>query len=324
MLRTSLLSLSLLALACGGPSASGPGSPTPAGDEGEGEGPGEGEGEGEGDAAGVAVGFTADGAALDALELVIATRDVSAGPLDVAMTLDNRGDVAFDVLSTPPLLLAGPDAAMFSIPAQLADLHLEPGESAPFVLRYTPTLAGAHEGALLFAWGVKATQRVFLDITAEATGGAPPPTTTPGLAAAIYDGAFDVLPDFDAITPTETVVTSTFDISARAPTSDVGDAFAYRFDGFLEVPADGAWTFTTTSDDGSRVWIDGALVVDNDGLHGPVEVSGEVALSAGPHAIRVGFFENSGGAMLSVEWSGPGRAREPIPADVLSHASTAP
>ncbi|MDA0802134.1 MAG: alpha-L-fucosidase [Planctomycetota bacterium] len=92
------------------------------------------------------------------------------------------------------------------------------------------------------------------------------------------------------------------------------DNFAVQFDGIVDVPATGIWTFWLTSDDGSMLWIDGKLVVDNDGPHGAKEVRGQAPLAAGAHAIRVGFFEGGGAAMLSLEWAGPGSDRATVPA----------
>ena len=95
--------------------------------------------------------------------------------------------------------------------------------------------------------------------------------------------------------------------------------FAFRFRGFLEVPTTGWYTFATVSDDGSWLWIDGELVVDNGGLHAPATVSERVRLDAGQHAIEIGFFEHTGGEELAVTWEGPGFERGPLPAGALSH-----
>jgi hypothetical protein len=65
------------------------------------------------------------------------------------------------------------------------------------------------------------------------------------------------------------------------------------------------------------VIIDGDVVVDNDGLHGPLEIAGTTTLSAGPHALEIQFFEKTGGEVLTVQWQGPGRARESLPAGAL-------
>jgi hypothetical protein len=77
------------------------------------------------------------------------------------------------------------------------------------------------------------------------------------------------------------------------------------------------YRLATRSDDGSCLWIGDKLVVDNDKPHSAHEESGVIALAAGVHPIRVEFFENSGGYELKVLWSGPGVAREEIPAAAL-------
>jgi hypothetical protein len=66
--------------------------------------------------------------------------------------------------------------------------------------------------------------------------------------------------------------------------------------------------------------IDGALVDDNDGLHGPTPLSANTTLTAGRHAIEVVYFERAGAETLLVQWAGPGVAQEAIPAAVLTTA----
>jgi len=56
----------------------------------------------------------------------------------------------------------------------------------------------------------------------------------------------------------------------------------------------GTFTFTLNSDDGSQLWIDSSLVVDNGGVHAPITVSNTVSLTAGAHALEVQFFECCG------------------------------
>lgn len=87
--------------------------------------------------------------------------------------------------------------------------------------------------------------------------------------------------------------------------------------------AHGIWTFYTESDDGSRLYIDGSLVVDNGGLHGMEERSGAVQLRAGEHEIKIDFFENGGGAGCKASWEGPGTGKQIIPAGALFHRKSA-
>ena len=89
-------------------------------------------------------------------------------------------------------------------------------------------------------------------------------------------------------------------------------------DGFVRVPAAGAVGFRLSSDDGSRLWIDGREVLDNDGLHEPRAREAAVELAAGWHRLRVRWFQAQGDAQLTLEWRPPGRAEfGPIPVDAL-------
>jgi hexosaminidase len=140
------------------------------------------------------------------------------------------------------------------------------------------------------------------------------PSAQPGLRYEYYEGEWDRLPDFDALRAAATGIAKSFDISQRKR----DDRFAFRFTGYIDVPADGIYTFRLTSDDGSKLWIGDLLVVDNDGLHSMVERRGQVLLKAGRHPITVAMFEATEVEGLSVAYEGPGVSRQPIPAAVLS------
>lgn len=100
------------------------------------------------------------------------------------------------------------------------------------------------------------------------------------------------------------------------------DFFGVILEGEIEVPVGGSWTFGLTSDDGSRLWIDGREVVVHEGLHAPSRREGSVDLDAGWHGIRVSMFEYSGGEELSLDWSGPGVARAAVPPAALRARTT--
>ena len=70
----------------------------------------------------------------------------------------------------------------------------------------------------------------------------------------------------------------------------------------LRIPEGGEFTFQTGSDDGSRLWIDDVMVVDNWGLHGTIYREGDIQLSKGYHNIKVKMFENGGGASAYANW----------------------
>jgi len=149
-------------------------------------------------------------------------------------------------------------------------------------------------------------------------------TSTAGLTAAYYALSNDPLSlsDVDfAATPSNTGIASQINqpgTSSPAWPGGPNDYFAVRYNGLVIIPQDGAWTFTTESDDGSKLWIDGQLVVDNDGLHSMRVQSGTVNLTAGPRRIEVRVFERTGSYGLIVSWQGPGiNSRQTIPASAF-------
>jgi hypothetical protein len=71
--------------------------------------------------------------------------------------------------------------------------------------------------------------------------------------------------------------------------------FGADITGFLSVVATDDYTFTLNSDDGSMLFIDGFLVIDNGGVHAPATMDGTVNLSAGSHSFEVQFFEDMEG-----------------------------
>jgi alpha-L-fucosidase len=108
-------------------------------------------------------------------------------------------------------------------------------------------------------------------------------------------------------------------VGSVGPLTEPGERVAFVYRGFLRVPQDDVYRFALTSDDGSRLWLDGQLVVDHDGLHGPTEKRGEVALAAGLHAIEVVWFNASGGATLDLQWAAPGRPFAPLTGEDTRH-----
>lgn len=88
--------------------------------------------------------------------------------------------------------------------------------------------------------------------------------------------------------------------------------FGTKTTGYIHAPVAGRYTFTTRSDDGSKVWINDRLVVNNDGLHGPRTRSGHVTLPVGYHRVRVEFFERQGHAVLRFFQTNPGSNRRTL------------
>lgn len=96
------------------------------------------------------------------------------------------------------------------------------------------------------------------------------------------------------------------------------ESFSTRWRGYLPVARSGSYRFATTSDDGSWVYVDGRLVVDNGGTHGAVTRSGQTFLERGPHSIIVEYFQVGGPSALEVSWARDADPLTPIPAWMLS------
>jgi len=67
--------------------------------------------------------------------------------------------------------------------------------------------------------------------------------------------------------------------------------FGLVYAGVFQVQQAGLFKWRLSSDDGSRLWIDGKEVIDNDGVHAYQDAEGELDLAAGPHELKVWFFQ---------------------------------
>jgi glucose/arabinose dehydrogenase len=101
------------------------------------------------------------------------------------------------------------------------------------------------------------------------------------------------------------------------------DTFAVQETGFVEVSTPGRFQIAVRSKDGAKLWIDGALVVNNGGIHPVRRRVKAVTLTAGLHTLRVESFADAGLSTLVVSWSGPGIANQVVPADRLFHETLA-
>lgn len=141
----------------------------------------------------------------------------------------------------------------------------------------------------------------------------------PALADITYDyypGEQHSMPDFTALKAEKTGTIANFDMTLGGVAAE--ENYAIRFQGGLKIEKDGVYTFHLNSDDGSKLWIDDKLVIDNDGDHGAFEKSGRIKLAAGIHKIVLGFYQGGGERELALAYEGGGIARTAIPKEALS------
>ena len=105
-----------------------------------------------------------------------------------------------------------------------------------------------------------------------------------------------------------------------------GNEIAGVWTGMIQITTAGDYTFTTRSDDGSVLFINGQQVVNNNNNQGMTNRSGTITLAAGMHAISSGSYEGGGGAGMQVSYSGPdtGDTRVIIPPNVLFNDVASP
>ena len=129
-----------------------------------------------------------------------------------------------------------------------------------------------------------------------------------GLHYQLFDATFTTVANI----PTDgglSGVATDFDVGALAQSlTGSTDTFGIRYTGTINIANGGIYTFFTTSDDGSALYIDGVQVVGNDFSQGPTERSGSTTLAAGTHSIEIRYFEGGGGETLAVHVSGPDTA----------------
>ena len=113
-----------------------------------------------------------------------------------------------------------------------------------------------------------------------------------------------------------------FDWSGAHPVA--AQVFSVRWEGFLVIPPreGGPYTLSLRSDDASWLYLDGALLVDNGGIHTAVLRSGLADLTSGPHQLRIDYVELEPRlSLISFQWRKPNGDRSTVPRSVLHSRS---
>ncbi|KKO19512.1 MAG: PA14 domain-containing protein [Candidatus Brocadia sp.] len=97
----------------------------------------------------------------------------------------------------------------------------------------------------------------------------------------------------------------------------VSSPFGVILEGFLDIQISGTYTFKITSDDGSWLFLDNVLIIDNGGHHAMKSATAALALEKGLHKIMIQYFDAGGGAILNLSWTPPGGVESEIPAEQL-------
>lgn len=148
---------------------------------------------------------------------------------------------------------------------------------------------------------------------------------SPGVQIAYYQLDSKLVPPMAAMAPERTEAVTNINVpfswgnfAGSNRSMNVGAVY----EGFITVPTDNIYTFEVTSEDGSKFYIGDQIVVDNDGYHNRVAISGGRALRAGPHKFRLEYFARDGGCALILKVASSTVSNQVVPASWFSHLTT--
>jgi hypothetical protein len=136
---------------------------------------------------------------------------------------------------------------------------------------------------------------------------------THGVAYTYYEGKFQSTDELATAQALKTGTLPNFSLETAAK----DDGFAYEFRTWIKIPETALYRFYTFSDDGSKLYIDGLPVVNNDGSHSARHAHGMVALDAGFHDLRLRYFEDYMGQSLKAGLLSKNLPETPIPDEWL-------
>lgn len=126
-----------------------------------------------------------------------------------------------------------------------------------------------------------------------------------------FEGAWPGLPDFEKLKPVAsgTLSPGFLDLKPRKRDENIG----FVFEGVLNAPRDGDYTFYLDTDDQSRLIVNGKVVTESIAPPGPgTERKVVVRLAAGRVPFRMEYIQGVGPFGLSLAWGGPGFPRRPL------------
>ncbi len=94
--------------------------------------------------------------------------------------------------------------------------------------------------------------------------------------------------------------------------------FSVEWEGCINIRKAGLYSFALNSDDGSLLYIDDNLLVDNDGPHGATLVWGSRELEKGIYPLKIKYFDIGIQGEVGFYWRPPGQSEEIVPSQVLS------
>ncbi|HEV2344051.1 MAG TPA: glycoside hydrolase family 3 C-terminal domain-containing protein, partial [Actinocrinis sp.] len=214
-----------------------------------------------------------------------------------SVLLKNSGAVLPVTSADKSIAVIGDDAGVDAETAGNGSAHV----NAPYVTTpYQGISSRAGSGATVtYSQGVANPNGSLLDSSYLT----PSSGTGPGLYGQYYSGnALSGSPVFTRVDP---VVN--FNWGGNSPGGTLGGTnWSAKWTGTLTPPTTGTYNFSLTSDDGSRLYINGQQVINNWADQPPTTKTGSIALTAGqPVSIEVDYFQDGGGSQVNLDWQIP-------------------
>jgi len=135
-------------------------------------------------------------------------------------------------------------------------------------------------------------------------------TLKQGLKYSYYEGVWDSVPDLSKLSPKKTGVASSLNLDFVARK----DSFAIRFEGYIKITKKDLYDLWVTSDDGSKVYLNNELLLNNDGLHSAdLPVVSLLPLNPGYYPIKIDYFEKNGGEGITIGYLNNEKNIQPVP-----------
>ena len=139
------------------------------------------------------------------------------------------------------------------------------------------------------------------------------PKVKNGVNYTYYEGNIESCNEIAKLKPLRKGTTDNF----RIDLFDTADHFAYDFHALFDAPEKAVYKFRLRSDDGAQLFIDGRMIIDNDGSHSANFVVGKVALEKGLHRIEIKYFEDYMGQELLLRYQTPNIDETPVTPEML-------
>ncbi|MHC4330709.1 MAG: PA14 domain-containing protein [Planctomycetota bacterium] len=227
-------------------------------------------------------------------------------PVDGAIFVGSDMDLSWN---------AGLDASMHYVYFG-TDRDAVAGGTAQLTVATEPTLdPGTLQNNTTYYWRVDEFDGAAL-ATGEIWSFTMQPAGNGGLQAEYFSNSTDL---DSAVKVTRVDLNIDFNWNQDVPAPNINrELFSVRWRGEIEIPANDTYTFTTRSNDGSRIYVNDQFVVNDWGTHAARDTSGTIDLEAGTYPIVVEYMQDGANANIVVSWESSLIPKQAIPSVVLS------